>query len=44
MNVSNYDLKVELGSGLDSVDTVTDWYTYYEGSILNVNYSNDYSY
>jgi hypothetical protein len=42
MNVSNYDLKVELGSGLNSVDTVTDWYTYYDGSILNVNYSNDY--
>lgn len=42
MNVDNYDIKVELGSGLNSVNSVTDWHTVYESSILNVDASNDY--
>lgn len=35
MNVSNYNLKVELGSGLNSVTPITEWVTLYDGPILD---------
>ena len=41
MNVDNYNIKVELGSGLNSSTSVTDWSTVYGPTpILNVDFSN----
>jgi len=42
MNVSNYKLKVELGSGLNSQSTVLDWNTFYDDYILDSGYTDEY--
>jgi hypothetical protein len=42
MNVDNYNIEVELGSGLDSSTAVTDWTTVYGPTpILNSDFSNN---
>lgn len=42
MNVANYNMKVEVGSGLDSITEVTDWDIFYDDVIMNNGYSDDY--
>lgn len=41
MTIRNYQVKVELGSGLNSQSTVSDWYTFYDDFISNSTFSND---
>ena len=42
MNLVNYNLLVELGSGLNSGYSVTNWETVYDGAILNDGFTSSY--